>query len=150
VVDRPVSTKQIGDGKLPNKFWVSISEDYYVVSEPGVMDWASDQGIIKNPRGKTLAVFSSYKAARNFVDNELPELGREYDDGISVNTITIEDRISGEVFWRGIEFDPQHGDRWENERTDLDFTNKTVAARIAKARKPRRKKSAPSGLGGIR
>jgi hypothetical protein len=36
--DKSISTKRIGDGKLPNKYWVSIANDYYYLNteeQPG-------------------------------------------------------------------------------------------------------------------
>jgi len=148
-----ISTKQIGDGKTPNKYWVSISEDYYCESEPGVMGWASDLGVVKPPKGGTIRVFSSYPAARQFIDGDLP-LGEEY-NGVVVNTITIEDRISGEVFRRGKEFSPRSGRLWENEHEDLGFTEKTLAERKACShhtikRKKTKRATTQAGVRGVR
>ena len=32
-MSKSISTKQIGDGKLPNKYWVSIANDFYYYNE---------------------------------------------------------------------------------------------------------------------
>ena len=89
-----VSTKQIGDGKLPNRYWVSICNDFYYQKE-GVQEWASERDKFEIDCS-TLAKFNTYKGAKDFVLDELL-LGTEY-EGIMVNCITIEDRLSGQLY----------------------------------------------------
>ena len=92
---KKVSTIQIGDGKLPNKYWVSVSEDYLYEESPGSWSLASDRGgPDANPEGKTLAVFPTYAEARELFDS-IP-IG-ELTQGVLVRSKTIEDRITGEV-----------------------------------------------------
>ena len=103
---RKNDAKMIGDGKTPNKYWISIGEDYYVQREPGMLEWASE---VKNlePKGKTIAVSSKYKDAKKFLEDEFilstiyandsPTSTEELSDIIVRNT-TIEDRLSGEIY----------------------------------------------------
>ena len=95
---RKVSTRQIGDGKLPNKYWVSVCDDFMYEHEPGSFDWDSDR-TLSGVNSKTIAMFMTYRKAREFFDS-IP-LEQLY-DGIIVKTKTIEDRLSGEVAREGL------------------------------------------------
>jgi len=96
----------VGDGKTPNRYWVSISEDYYIQIEPGILDWASEVKKIK-VKGKTVAVSNKYKDAKKFLDDEFilstiyvndsPTSTEKLADVVVRNT-TIDDRLSGEIF----------------------------------------------------
>jgi hypothetical protein len=89
-----ISTRQVGDGKLPNKYWVSVFDDFlYYDTESGSWEWDSDR-TREEAHGKTIAVFWSYAGARNLFDSIV--LGEEH-GGILVRGKTIEDRFSGEV-----------------------------------------------------
>ncbi len=112
---KKLSTKQIGDGRLPNKYWVSISSDYLYEAEPGHWDWDSDRSK-KEPDGKTVGVFSSYAKARAFFDS-IPM--RELLDGVMVHTKQIEDRISGQLTE---ETDRETTILQSSETEDLGFT----------------------------
>jgi hypothetical protein len=116
--EKRISTKQIGDGKAPNKYWVSISSDYYYLND-GALDWISDNKLFKD-KGETIKVFTTYKGAREFVDNDL-YMGMHYDD-IKVNCITIEDRFSGQLYEKTREFDPESAEISEFETEDLKFS----------------------------
>lgn len=113
-----ISTKRIGDGKLPNKYWVSISNDYYACHN-GQCDWISDTGWLE-VKGKTIRIFNIYKQALAFVDNELP-LGIDY-NGIRVNSIVIEDRLSGEVYHKCYEIFIPSAESSETSTEDITFT----------------------------
>ncbi len=121
---KTISTRRIGDGKLPNKYWVSISDDFLYESEPGTFDWNSDRDK-KETHGKTIAVFSTYKKAREFFD--AIDMG-EWRDGILVNNKTIEDRLSGELTNETmqeimrIELSP-------SSYEDLSFTQQTMSGK---------------------
>jgi len=123
-----ISTKQIGDGKLPNKYWVSISEDYYYYKndeEGGVWTWLGDLGLFK-PKGKTVALFDTYKEAREFVEDIPFDYGHEE---IHVNSIFIEDRLSGQVFEKVKAFSPEHGQINTFHEDDVEFTKKEMEKR---------------------
>ena len=47
-----ISTAQIGDNKLPNKYWVSICEDYYI-TEDNCLNWISEKNLFK-PKSKII------------------------------------------------------------------------------------------------
>lgn len=108
-----VSTVQIGDGKTPNKYWVSVSSDYYIEDpKEGSLDWVSDVKGIK-VKGKTLKQFDSYEEAKQFANSIKL---RQKVNGIEVNTISIDDRLSGEIYERSL------GGHGGGEQ--LDFTKK--------------------------
>lgn len=119
--------EQVGDGKLPNKYWVSISNDYYYHNKTddgsSVLDWASDREKFK-VKGKTLAVFDSYQKAKDLFDSV--ELG-SIKDGIQINMVEIEDRFTGQLTEKT---------NVENSRPtyseDLSFTKKKLAELSAK------------------
>lgn len=119
-----ISTKQIGDGKLPNRFWLSICNDYYYNSGSNSYDWISDLKLF-TCRSKELAVYKSYEEAKKAADEIY--LGQEIDN-ITVNSIHIEDRLSGEVYEKARYFSPIDGKIWEDEHEDLSFSMKQEAA----------------------
>jgi hypothetical protein len=122
----PISTKEVGDGLLPNRYWVSISNNYYYFnSEAGGFDWIGDLQLFP-VKGKTVKVFPSYKMAKGWIENNL-YVGMEY-EGIRVNCITIEDRLSGEVFSQTKELLPDDGALTDGAQfEDLRFTVKMMA-----------------------
>ncbi len=126
MTDGKVSTRQIGDGKLPNKYWVSVSNDYYYFNtENGAFDWIGDLKLFKS-EGKTIAKFNTYQEASEYIDEQL-YLGMEY-DGMTVNNISIEDRLSGEVYQQTREFYPVKAYVQDYQiREDLGFTKKKMA-----------------------
>jgi len=101
--------KQIGDGKLPNRYWLSIGEDFLVPQKASdgttVFDWASDVKDIPT-KSKTLAVFNKYYEAKDFLYNEYILMaidGNEKGDneevaGMFPRIATIEDRLSGQIY----------------------------------------------------
>jgi len=89
-----ISTRQIGDGKLPNKYWVSICNDYYYNND-GCLDWISNTKLFES-KSKVIKVFTTYKNAVTFINEDL-YLGMTYDD-IKVNCISIEDRFTGQLY----------------------------------------------------
>lgn len=95
-----------GDGKLPNHYWVSINDRYYILKD-SCLDWIDDHiNGLPECKSKTVAVFNTYAEAKQWIADNLC-LGWTY-DGIIVNCITIEDRLSGQVFESTREFDPIH------------------------------------------
>jgi hypothetical protein len=122
----PINTKAIGDGLLPNRYWVSISNNYYYFNnEAGGFDWIGDLELFP-VKGKTIKVFPSYKMAKGWIDNKL-YMGMDY-DGIRVNCITIEDRLSGEIFSQTKELLPDDGALAEGAKfEDLRFSIKMMA-----------------------
>lgn len=114
----------IGDGKLPNLFWVCLSNDYLYHHSGNCLDWIGDLlkdgfksvGItIKNP-------FETYEEAKRFCDGLY--LGMKYDKFI-LNRINIEDRLSGEVYEKTKVFDLYSGDfQHEFENESIEFSIK--------------------------
>jgi hypothetical protein len=120
---KKVSTQQIGDGKTPNKYWVSIDDDFlYYDKESDCWESAGERDG-REGGGKTIAVFSSYAKARELFDSIL--MG-ELCEGILVKGKTIEDRLSGELTEeRGREVHRIEYDEYE----DLAFTKKTLESK---------------------
>jgi len=101
-MENRISTKQIGDGKLPNKYWVSVANDYYISNKDGDLEWASETVGFKS-FGKTVAVFSTYTEAMDraiyIIANNLTEpldgIAPSKDD---IHSVFIEDRFSGQIY----------------------------------------------------
>lgn len=105
------ATEQIGDGKTPNKYWVSISEDY-LVNNKNTNEFNPISEFRKGKyQGKTLKEFNNYEEAKQFADSL--EIG-SWKEGMEVNSIFIEDRLAGEVYDRER--------NWFSE--DIGFTKK--------------------------
>lgn len=86
----------IGDGKTPNKYFVTISDDY-VLRNPKTHDPISASELWKiDSKGKTIKSFDNYEEARQFADSF--SVGKESYDGIKVNSVFVEDRLSGQVY----------------------------------------------------
>jgi hypothetical protein len=103
----------IGDGKTPNKYWVSVSNDYAYnhIDEEGVscIDYIGD--IVegweeKYSRGAMVGMFSSHEDALECANGFY--IGQEY-NGFTINRITIEDRLSGEVYESELTLDIETG-----------------------------------------
>lgn len=119
-----INTNEIGDGKTPNKYWVSVSNDYYYFNhETGGLDWVSEHNLFP-VKSFTVKVFETYGEALNYCNEDL-YLGMDYFD-ITVNSMTIEDRISGEIFFRTREFYPESATIEDSTRQDTDFTEKKL------------------------
>lgn len=124
--------KQIGDNKLPNKYWVSVSNDYgYYDSENNVVEWAGD--FIKGFKstGGTVAVFKTYAEAKKYIAENF-QLGMLDPVHGAINRIAIEDRLSGEVYEESRTFNPITCHVSEDAREHVTFTKKTMEARGVK------------------
>jgi len=121
-----ISTKEVGDGLLPNRYWVSISSNYYYFNnESGGFYWIGALELFPI-KGKTVKVFPTYKMAKGWIENNL-YMGMVYED-IKVNCITIEDRLSGEIFSQTKELLPDDGALTERAQfEDLRFSIKMMA-----------------------
>lgn len=138
-----VDTTEIGDGQTPNKYWVSTSSDFLANTkeEPSMFNWASEierLGFKPSDKSETFGPFDTFKEAKNKYDELFSQIGNEpTEDGI--NTVTIEDRISGEIYAGGLngtaskfgykffieEFD---GTRYSKEQLGDAFASKKTAS----------------------
>ena len=121
---KKIPTKQIGDNRLPNRYWVSISNDYYYLNED-YWEWIDTLSLFKSD-GKTIARFNTFKEAMGLV-GDLP-FGEKYED-IQINHISIEDRISGQVYEKTNNFDPLSCSIHTTECDDTQFTKDTMEKR---------------------
>lgn len=82
--------KNVGDGKFPNRYWVSESNDYYIrekTAEGVYLKPITEHDIKFKSEGKTYPkAFKTYKEAIQFADT------------LCNDRITIEDRLCGQVF----------------------------------------------------
>ena len=122
-----ISTAQIADNKLPNKYWVSICEDYYI-SEDNCLNWISEKNLFK-PKSITLGIFKTYIDAKDLAESII--LGLEQQGtGVIANVVTIEDRITGQLYERVKVFIPVRGKIYEECFEDLKFTEKRLGKNL--------------------
>lgn len=118
-----LAREQIGDGKRPNKFWLSVSSDYsyFHIDEDGVayIDYIGD--IIPEweenySEGKLVSMYKTLDEAIDCADDDF-YIGMKY-EGFIINRITIEDRMVGTIWERELIFDPKTGRTWNETRND--------------------------------
>lgn len=120
----------IGDGKLPNKYVVSGSNDF-LVNNNGVADWASEKLGLKPKTILREKTFNKFKDAMKYAD-EKAEMIPEDPRTDTLNHITVEDRLSGEVATIGVEsYKSKKGilntiKTTIDRRIDTRFTEKTM------------------------
>lgn len=115
---------KIGDGQLPNLYWVSLSNDYEYLHDGNSIDWIGDLFPFIS-KGKTIRrPFKTYAAAKRFCDYELT-LGETY-QGIVVNRINIEDRLSGELYERTRLFYPETAEMTDYISENVRFTAEKI------------------------
>jgi len=108
--------KQIGDGKLPNKYWVFQYDQKYKKNR--MEDGSLEIELIKEDKSKENHLIGEYKTfqeALEMVDNKayLPN-------------VVIEDRLSGQVFEQICIVCQECGkEEWESS-TDIKFTRETM------------------------
>lgn len=119
----------IGDGKLPNRYWVSLSNDYsYVRTEKGAnyIDWIGNIIPSFKSKGKTIAKpFKTFRGALDFCNRLI--LGENNGFNFVVNRINIEDRLSGQVYEKTFIFNPETAKIREDENNDSQYTQKAMA-----------------------
>lgn len=117
---------KIGDGKFPNQYWVSYSNDYEYLHDGNCVGWIGDLIPTFKSKGKTIAKpFKTYAAAKRFCDYEF-SLGTEY-AGVIVNRINIEDRLSGELYEKTRCLLPDSAEFMDEDREDTGFTEEKMA-----------------------
>jgi len=107
--------KMIGDGKLPNKYFVFHYDQKYQVKKEDGESFLEAIKEDKTTKDSFLGEFNTYKEALNCVDNKafLPN-------------VIIEDRISGQVFEQFCIVCPCCGkEDWETNE-DYEFTKKLI------------------------
>jgi len=129
-----INAANIGDGKLPNKYWVSVSNDF-LICKKGVCDWASDSKKFK-VTGKMVESFNTYNKALHYINDEV--LFNDEPKKTGVNFAYIEDRISGEVFSYGYHSYSSKNDFFKSvefeleSREDYGFTKDEMAKKGVK------------------
>jgi len=107
----------IGDGKLPNKYSVSISNDFYISKEGGYLEGYEEESF--KSKGFTAEVYDTYSEAKEQAGYY--SIGEQVKD-FTVNRITIEDRISGELYQNINVFYPNECKTEEMLIEDTSFT----------------------------
>ncbi|MCK4545417.1 hypothetical protein KAU43_07750 [candidate division WOR-3 bacterium] len=112
----------VGDSKLPNYYWVSTSNHFYVYHpidlEMVGIDEIDKDLLDKEDRdfqlkGGTVAVFSTYREARDFAEMQ------------SDDNVTIEDRLSG-VLYENRKLKMQEWKEHFETHEDTQFTRDTM------------------------
>lgn len=101
--------EMVGDGKTPNMFWVTVSNDYMIDTEEGI-DYASSHGDESYKAAKTIGEYTDIKDALNAAD----EVILNENDG--PRYLMIEDRQYGTVYERYLH--KQIKTIWEEEVND--------------------------------
>jgi hypothetical protein len=118
---------KIGDGQFPNQFWVALSNDYQYFHDDNMVDWIGDLLPSFKSKGRTIRKpFKTYKAAREFCGGLV--LGEVNGEKFIVNRITIEDRLSGELYQKTRTFYPDTAEIEDDETSYLKFTREKMAA----------------------
>lgn len=127
----------IGDGKEPNKYWVTVSSDYFVYN-PAVegFDWAGDvYPDHQVGKGETYGPFDTFGEAMQKFEEEVNGLVEPTEEGN--HGAIIEDRISG-VIYEGIYHETtEKKGRYSIPRFDFQyhddtrFTKETLGDRFA-------------------
>lgn len=97
-------SEMVGDGKRPNKFWVTASTDFsYVDKENDCIEHAeklmAKHGIESKGFKELEAVFSTFEEAFEYADDLSLSMPAEPEKD-NIHRITIEDRLNGEVWER--------------------------------------------------
>jgi len=112
--------KQIGDGKLPNKYWVFQYDQKYKRVKEGDFNTIE---IIKEAEGTKDSLIGEYKTYREAL--EAVDIR-----GVLPN-IVIEDRLSGQVFEQYCIVCKECGtEEWET-RNDISFTKERLGENFA-------------------
>jgi len=115
---KKMARDMVGDGKTPNKYFLSISNDYDVLE--GSEIYGADEVLKKfKSQGKMIDVYDSYSTAKAEADSFV--LGKK-SNGVLVRRVTIEDRISGVVYERVKLLNLTTIESSEDEREDIGFT----------------------------
>lgn len=123
----PNQTQRIGDGKFPNKYWVSWSNDYLICKHSDC-DWAS---IVKGftATGDTSGPFDTFKRAKSLAHKLMDKNSKNniFSTPLNknqINLVTIEDRLSGIIYEIVIEY-WKDGDEENYELTTRNDTRYT-------------------------
>jgi hypothetical protein len=104
--------KHIGDGKLPNHYWVFHYDEKFCRNEDGELESNNDTELQKD---SLLGEFKTYKEALQCVDTKA-----------YYPHITIEDRISGQVFESIVIVCPCCGKEDYETFSDINYTRDAI------------------------
>lgn len=95
--------EMVGDGQLPNKYWVSISADYITNKESAASneyDNASDHYEDLPSRGDIFGPYDTFAEAREKAEElyNSGEIVSPDDDWDAFHSVMIEDRLSGTIY----------------------------------------------------
>lgn len=101
--------EKVGDGKLPNMYWVGVSNVFLTnIQNPGSNDYEASCDVFaythQAPNGNLWGPFSTYRDAHAFLDKLTDDMpwDNEYKE-VQWNQVTIEDRLVGTIYegiWR--------------------------------------------------
>jgi len=124
-LDGILPKKQVGDGKLPNAYWIRGSDDYLLFNEEiKGYDWASETNKKLGKIYKKYGCFSTYEKAfekyNELLNDEVVPIECE-----GIHSLTIDDRISGEIYSSGYYARMQLVSEFENHDS-TEFTKKEL------------------------
>ena len=127
--------EMVGDGKEPNRFWVTASTDfdyYHKEDGAGMIDYAGDIGLMKDHgiESKSIpvdAVFSELAEAVAYAEQVAEDRMPAEPAPDAANRVTIEDRLQGEVWQRVLVAYPRKWGGWYFEAETNDDTDKGAA-----------------------
>ncbi len=93
-----LARKKVGDGKSPNRYFVSVANDYSYVNEEGCVDWIGEAIKGFKSRGETVAMFDRYQQAKECAIGLFDSTERDEEGYYKINTVYVEDRQVGELF----------------------------------------------------
>lgn len=98
-----MAREMVGDGKTPNMFWLSVSSDYAYMHKGddgcAYLDYIGDifeEWEKKYSKGEMVGMYKTFEDAVKVAEEDF-YIGMKYND-FTVNRITIEDRLHGEVY----------------------------------------------------
>lgn len=126
---------KVGSGELPNKYYVIGTGDFMIEESPGSFNWASEVlgGDWKNVKDTDFGVYDTFEEAVQ-VARDKAEIFEDEPIPNAVNHIAVEDHISGEVYYIGIQ-GRKADSIWKeyeftvDERDESDFTKKEMEKR---------------------
>lgn len=128
-----INEAEVGDGMVPNMYWVSWSNDFYICKD-GMCDWASDTVKFK-VTGGTKGPFKTFSQAMRVLEDLAYENMEQSPRMENMNFISVDDRLSGQIYERAIrayETESMVGKGYSYEiesYRDTKFTEENLAKR---------------------
>ena len=123
---------EVGDGKEPNMYWVTSSNDFFIAIEMGESQYASESMEFEPTANTKEPGFNTYKEALAYAEGlnvTEPKTGKIPEKG-DIHLYMIEDRITGVIYEAGYERKEKIVYDW-NVRDDTRLTKEQLGDRFA-------------------